>query len=208
MKILSLGKPFANDDALVRAMQQGNPKAEAYLYKKYRTEVMRYLIKQGATEIQAEDLYQETMIIAMEKISDASFQLTAKISTFLISIAQKRWLNQLRKNRQNPTVSILTDEDNDEGKATGILEKFLATDNYDAETTMEEQFQILHKGLSQISEKCRQMLDTWYARTWGTSDELAAQFGTRDGETLKKAVHRCREKLRAIVIPMWQKQQM
>lgn len=204
MKILSLGNPFADDHALVRAMQQHDPKAEAYLYKKYKNKVIRYLMQKGATEIQAEDLYQDTMMDAMEKISEADFKLTAKISTYLITIARNRWYKQLRK--KDPTVPIVADGGNDEdGDApTGILEKFLGAAEHDSEW-QEEQLQILRQGLSNMGEQCQQLLGAWYERQWGTSDELAVQFGKSSGEALKKAVHKCREKLREIVIPAWNK---
>ncbi|WP_250631660.1 RNA polymerase sigma factor [Rhodoflexus caldus] len=204
MKILSLGNPFADEHALVRAIQRHDPKAEAYLYKKYKNKVVRYLMQKGTTEIQAEDLYQETMIVAMEKISDANFQLEAKMSTYLMGIATKKWYKLVRK--ENPTVPIVADGGNDEdGDApTGILEKFLGAAENDSEW-QEEQLQVLRLGLSKIGEQCRQLLDAWYERKWGTSDELAVQFGKSSGEALKKAVHKCREKLREIVIPAWNK---
>jgi RNA polymerase sigma factor (sigma-70 family) len=204
MKILSLGNPFADELALVRAMQQHDPKAEAYLYKKYKSKVIRYLMQKGATEIQAEDLYQETMIIAMEKISDADFQLGAKISTYLISIATNKWHKQVRKQRLTVPIVAEGGSDDDGDAPTGILEKFLGAMEHDSEW-QEEQLQVLRQGLSNMGEQCQQLLGAWYERQWGTSDELAVQFGKSSGEALKKAVHKCREKLREIVIPAWNK---
>ncbi|WP_448518178.1 RNA polymerase sigma factor [Rhodoflexus sp.] len=203
MKILSLGNPFADEDKLVAALQQGSQKAEEYLYKKHKSMVINLILQKGGTADEAEDIYQETILVAMEKISSPDFIRQAQLKTFIYSIAKNKFRKEIRDNPDRKGVPIQTGEGDDD--EPGMLEKYLGAPANEDSEWYEEQMQLLRQEMSKIGETCRQLLEAWYERKWGDSNELAAQFGKSSGEALKMSVHKCREKLRKNILPLWNK---
>lgn len=87
------------NENLASKAQAGNQEAMAQLlYSNYEI-VLKYLIKFTFSMSVAEELVQETMIKAIEKISMFSPD-RAKFSTWLISIAQNIYIDSLRKKKR------------------------------------------------------------------------------------------------------------
>lgn len=205
MKLFRLTGSFSDEQALLQALQRGDRKAEEYLYKKYKQQIINMVLKNNGTKADAEDLYQQVMLDVMEDFANPDFVLTSKIGTFIFKVAENQWRNRLRKKRDIISIGKDDGEEN-QNDITSILEKQAHKHADESNELREEQLRLLRHALSQISEECRQMLDAWYARDWGTSDQLAKRFNKSNGEVLRKSVHRCREKLRQIFIPLWNKQ--
>ncbi len=87
------------NENLASKAQAGNQEAMAQLlYSNYEI-VLKYLIKFTFSVSVAEELVQETMIKAIEKISMFNPD-RAKFSTWLISIAQNIYIDSLRKKKR------------------------------------------------------------------------------------------------------------
>lgn len=195
MKILSLGK-YADEQRLLQALRQKDLQAEAYLYKQNKAMVIKMVLENNGTRAEAEDLYQETMLIAHDKITRPDFELTSKLSTFIYKIAQNQWKKQLRHKHYQTHVSIDSPvEEEDMPKKVPEALQYQPEE----EEILEEQFELLQSGLAQLSEPCKEMLMAWYEHKHGQVDELIKRFNKKDSNALKKAVHRCREKLRQII---------
>lgn len=74
------------------------------MYQQYSSTVYKYLVcVSGSAEI-AEDLTQETFVIALKKIHQ--FRGECKVSTWLCQIAKHLWYQELRKNKKRVSVSL------------------------------------------------------------------------------------------------------
>lgn len=84
------------DDILIREARNGSQEALAQLlYKNYNI-LFKYLVKFTFNVNLAEDLTQETMVKAIEKI-DLYDPEKSKFSTWLIAIAQNTYMDYLRR---------------------------------------------------------------------------------------------------------------
>jgi RNA polymerase sigma factor (sigma-70 family) len=68
------------------------------LYKKYYNIVLKLIVSNNGTQEEAQDIYQETIIIVFENVKKPTFELNCQLQTYIYSIAKRLWLKQLKKN--------------------------------------------------------------------------------------------------------------
>ncbi|AZN43202.1 RNA polymerase sigma factor SigY [Paenibacillus albus] len=88
-------QPPVEDEQLIRRAVRGDEHALASLLHSHYPMLYRYMLKVTMNKALAEDLVQDTMLRAIERIR--SFQGRSKFSTWLISIATRRYLDEMRK---------------------------------------------------------------------------------------------------------------
>ena len=73
-----------------------NNRAFGQLYKEYFGMVSRFVLNNNGRMDDAEDLFQDTMVIFLEKLRQDHFQLTASLKTYIMAISKNLWLKKLR----------------------------------------------------------------------------------------------------------------
>ncbi|WP_219838773.1 RNA polymerase sigma factor SigY [Paenibacillus sp. R14(2021)] len=86
------------EERLVALAVRGDDEALASLLRGGYAMLYRYMLKITMNKAIAEDLVQETMLKAIERIGD--FQRRSKFSTWLISIATRLYLDEMRKEQR------------------------------------------------------------------------------------------------------------
>jgi DNA-directed RNA polymerase specialized sigma24 family protein len=66
------------------------------LYKNHFVMVSRFVIKNSGTALDAEDVFQDTMLVLVEKLRQDDFVLTASIKTYIMAISKHLWFKKLR----------------------------------------------------------------------------------------------------------------
>ncbi len=66
------------------------------LYKEYFPYVRRFIINNNGTETDAEDIFQDTMIIFLEKLRMDDFIISASVKAYIMGIAKNIWLKKIR----------------------------------------------------------------------------------------------------------------
>ena len=98
-----------DDTTLIRQAQCGDQVALARLLQQHYLPVKKYLVTITFDRSLAEDLTQETMIRAIERIGQ--FQGRSRFSTWLFSIATRQYLDWLRRQkRQRQAEARVADE--------------------------------------------------------------------------------------------------
>lgn len=101
------------------------------LYKKNFNRVLNFVNKNSGTRLDAEDLFQDAMIVLLEKLRQDNFVLTASIHTYVYAICKNLWLKKLRDqsrkysldySKQNNFQESISESIDEE---TGYLEKIL-----------------------------------------------------------------------------------
>ncbi|THF81654.1 RNA polymerase sigma factor SigY [Cohnella fermenti] len=92
---LEASVPSAASAARIRLAVRGDAKALASLLQDHYPMLYRYMLKVAMNKALAEDLVQETMLKAIERIG--TFRATAKFSTWLISIATRLYMDEQRR---------------------------------------------------------------------------------------------------------------
>lgn len=155
-------------------------KASEKLYRYYPV-VKKLIIRNSGTSEDAEDIYQEALIILIRKVTSTEFELTSSLDTYLYSICRFLWSEQLRKKSKTITVEF------DAEKATVLLSDLETLHKTELETKMAENaFQLL-------GQKCKQLLQLFYVKKMAFK-EIAIKMDYHTEKVAKNQKYRCLEK--------------
>ncbi|MCB0716269.1 MAG: sigma-70 family RNA polymerase sigma factor [Chitinophagaceae bacterium] len=73
-----------------------NNNAFGRLYRQYFGVVKRFILKNNGRPEDAEDIFQDTMLVLVEKLKRDDFTLTASVKTYIMAIAKNLWFKRLR----------------------------------------------------------------------------------------------------------------
>jgi len=137
------------------------------------------------------DLYSDTILSAIEKIANGSFQGRSSLKTWLYSIFHNKYVDLLRKKTTNKSsihqtlsISDMLLQVSDQSKT--IVQRLVDKTDWE----------ILRDRLVQVGENCRQMLMLWAD---GYSDkDIAGLMEYKTSDVVKTSRLRCLEKLKLL----------
>src|SRR4028118_1813950 len=88
-------KNLTDKELLIKLQKKEEP-AFMLLYKFYYPSIKHYIQKNQGNNADAEDIFQESIIVLFEKIDSPDFILTSSLKTYLFAIARNLWLKRLR----------------------------------------------------------------------------------------------------------------
>ena len=97
---------FETDQSLLIALRKSDPAAFELLYRQYYRMVAKQANDYRLPDEEIEDLFQEVLLVLVQKVRTPEFELTAKLSTYLFAVARNLLL---KKTGKYPNVSL--DED-------------------------------------------------------------------------------------------------
>jgi RNA polymerase sigma factor (sigma-70 family) len=155
-----------------------NDKAFGALYKNFPA-IRKMIISNNGLKEDAEDIFQESLIILCSKVNDGNFTLTSQLGTFLYSVSRFLWNDELkRRGRRN---DILTEVD--------LFENTSLT-----EAAMDEEYKakLAEKTMDTLGERCKELLLLFYTKSMKLN-HIAAKMGYNSENTAKNQKYKCLE---------------
>lgn len=170
------------DLVLIDSLKCDNNEAFAALYEGYFPFVKDYVARNSGNLEDAEDVFQDTMVILLQKVNQKGFALTSSLKTYFIAIAKNQWLKRLRDNRLLPVESV---EKYQPGTAAFPVETR-------PEKTKEEKMNVW---LSKITENCQRILKAiFFYRE--PIEIIAKRMGWKNKHTAANQKYKCMEQVR------------
>lgn len=88
-----------SDLSLIKELQCNNRDAYEILYLKYFPVITSYIKQNRGSDEDAQDVFQEAIIVLFEKVKHSDFVLTSSLSTYLFAISKNIWLKHLRNHK-------------------------------------------------------------------------------------------------------------
>jgi RNA polymerase sigma factor (sigma-70 family) len=151
------------------------------LYKRW-PDAKRFLRTLGCTGTDAEDLFQEALVIFVRKREQADFELTVDAYFYVRNTCKLLWYNQSRKQGKQQTYSLETD----------VAQ--LEDDWFRKET----QIRVIEEALTRLGKQCQELLQLFYGLGWNMS-EIAQKIGLRNDKVAKVQKYRCLQKAKELV---------
>ena len=166
-------------------------KGEERLFNRYAYFIKEAVYKYSVSEEDGFDLYSDTILSAIEKIANGSFQGRSSLKTWLYSIFHNKYVDLLRKKTTNKSsihqtlsISDMLLQVSDQSKT--IVQRLVDKTDWE----------ILRDRLVQVGENCRQMLMLWAD---GYSDkDIAGLMEYKTSDVVKTSRLRCLEKLKLL----------
>ncbi|HEY6899519.1 MAG TPA: sigma-70 family RNA polymerase sigma factor [Puia sp.] len=159
---------------LIRTDQ--NDRALDALYRHFP--MIRKLIRSNGGDRQdAEDVFQEALIILIRKVKGSEFRLTAQLSTYLYSVCKYVWKDELKKrNRELPL-------------------NFEIEPGIEATIEDESRARLAEQVIAELKDRCRELLLFFYEGRLKLQ-EIAERMGYSSGNTAKNQKYKCLEAAR------------
>jgi len=88
-----MGK-YTNEE-IVRGIKERRSKVFIFLYEVYYPMIKSYILKNNGNELEAEDIFQDAIIIIYEKIKSEKLKLTSSFKTYFYAVCKYLWLQRL-----------------------------------------------------------------------------------------------------------------
>jgi RNA polymerase sigma factor (sigma-70 family) len=183
-----------DDSSIINSLsQQGidRKKAEGQLFTRYAYFIQQAINQYSFTEDEAFTIYSDTIVSAIPKLTDGSFEGRSTLKTWLFQIFHNKCVDLVRKKTTNKysvhhTVSVPDILLSISDSAKTIIQELM-------ERTDRER---LKQKLNQLGENCRNILWQWAD---GYSDkEIAESLQYKTADVVKTSRLRCLEKLRQL----------
>ncbi len=155
------------------------------LYEKNFPRIKVYVTQNSGTEEDAEDIFQDALMVFVEKFRQDDFSLTASANTYVYAIAKNLWLKKLR----------------DEKSKTHYLSDYKESEFLkELDAAIEEErsyWEKLRFYMVKISTHCRRLInDMFFAnRDWR---EIQAKYGYKNKHTAANQKYKCLEQIRKV----------
>ena len=176
---------FFQDRQIIERIKSNDRKVLGEIYMKYQKMIFHYIRQNGGSELDADDLLQETIIVLWQKVNSEQFQLTSRLSTYLMAIAKNKWLAEMRKQRK--TVSDHSDLQLSDHNPTS-LETLISA----------EKIELVRRTLEMIPEICKKLLLLYYFEE-KSMEEIARILRFANTDVAKSKKYQCKKSLEAIL---------
>ncbi|MGI4869745.1 MAG: RNA polymerase sigma factor [Janthinobacterium lividum] len=167
-------------EALRQALVADRAQALTRLYRQGFPLVRRYVGRHGGSAPDAQDVFQDALVILYEQATGGTLVLTASASTYLLSISRNLWHRELRRRARLPHEALPDELD------------ALATEEPDA--LAEPAFAVLDY-VEQLGEKCKGLLLSFYYFQQPLT-QIAETYGYRSVRSATVQKFKCLERLR------------
>jgi RNA polymerase sigma factor (sigma-70 family) len=169
-------------------------RGEDQLFSAYSYFIKEGMKKYALAEDDAFDAYSDSVLSAIQKISDGSFEGRSSVKTYIYQIFHNKCVDLLRKKtthkssvHQTMAIPEILLQVSDSAKS--VVQKLIEKNDWE----------LLRRRLNELGESCKQLL---MLSANGNSDkEIAASLGYKTADVVKTSRLRCLDKLRNLYKP-------
>lgn len=178
---------FYTDEAIIDGLKKRDSLIIRYVYKEYYPTIKFLITTNSGTETDAEDVFQDALVVLYRKIAKENLVLTSSFKTFLYSICRNLWLQRL--DRRVFSNEFLDMEDLSE------LQEISSSEQADEE---HEKYRLFQQHYFRLSEDCQKILKLFMSKV--SLREIAEIMGFKTEKYAKTRKFMCKEKLKNSII--------
>ena len=150
------------------------------LHEEYFQTILKYILKNNGSKEDAEDIFQDTLVIFHQKLNQEDFEVTASIKTYLVAISKNLWLKKLRHDKTRLKIDSLT------------MSHF--SYSIEQEKTVWDRLNYL---ITKMSETCRRLINDVFFKA-KSDEQIKDEYGYKNIHTVQNMKHKCVKKLKKI----------
>lgn len=162
-----------------------NTRAFKAIYARFYRMIERFILSNTGTAIQAEDVFQDSLIILFKKVKTKEFVLNASLGTYIYSVCKNLWLKELNKSSR---LSKLTEEYDSIPIEQSTIDALLHN----------ERVQMVATLLDQMGPDCKKILQLYYFEKLSMK-QIKDKLGLSSEQIAKNKKSKCMKKLRTLV---------
>ncbi|MBL6963941.1 MAG: sigma-70 family RNA polymerase sigma factor [Bacteroidetes bacterium] len=169
------------EDALIEGIKQHDNQVLRYIYKKYFDTIKNLIKKNNGNDEDAQDIFQEAIIIIYKKIKEENLELSCSLSTYLYSVCRLLWLKQLEKKK-------IRGESFGNGDEIEEISSLLGS-NFE----LNDEYKLYQYHFNKLNKDCQKVLRLFLEKV--PLREIAEIMGYKTEQYAKKRKFECKNKL-------------
>lgn len=167
-----------SDSEIIQGIHLQRSDVLLYLYSKNYRIVKDLIEKSTGSETEAEDIFQDALIILFNKIRNNELQLTSSIHTYLIAIAKNLWYHILAKKKK-----VFFEEITDYKESENFFDAMLIL----------ERKKIFVQHFFELSEGCQKLIKLYIKHT--LIQDITITMGYSSEQFTRNKKTRCKQSL-------------
>jgi RNA polymerase sigma factor (sigma-70 family) len=173
------------DKELVEGIRLQDESILRYLYDRYFQTVKNHVLKNNGSDDDVSDVFQDTIIILFQQITENNFSLTSDLKGYFFGIARNIWNSQLRhKNRVSELIVDVVEENESDDFFDPALEKILNRAFQKLKPDSQTVLRLFYEGISyeEIAVRMKLKNETYARRKKYLSKEALIELIKMDPE--------------------------
>jgi RNA polymerase sigma-70 factor (ECF subfamily) len=183
-----------NDQQIIEFLRLNSSerrRSEEQLFSRYTYFVREGMSKHGLSEDESFSAYSDSVLSAIEKITNHNFEGRSSLKTWLFQIFHNKCVDLVRKKTTNKSSVHRTDS------ITDLLSQISDSARSAVQNLIDKtDWDLLRSQMTQIGENCRQLLGLWSENY--PDKEIASIMQYKTADVVKTSRLRCLEKLRQL----------
>jgi RNA polymerase sigma factor (sigma-70 family) len=177
------------DSSLIQALRSDANPGEAirYLYRTQYQSTEAYIKQNSGTSEDAEDIFQEVVLVFIEILKKDKFRGESTVSTFLYALTRNIWLNELKKRGK----SKLRDEIFEKSKEKETMDVSYHIANRESKSR-------LMQLVEQLGENCKKILLAFYFENLAMK-EILKQLNYENEQVVRNKKYKCLKQLEQMI---------
>lgn len=178
---------FYTDEAIIDGLKNRDSGVIRFVYKEYYPTIKFLITTNSGTETDAEDVFQDALVVLYRKIARENLILTSSFKTFLYSICRNLWLQRLDRR-------VFSNEFLDMENLSEIQDTPYAGQP-DEEL---EKYRLFQQHFFRLGEDCQKILRLFLKKV--SLKEIADIMGFKTEKYAKTRKFMCKEKLKNSIL--------
>ncbi|MCG8412513.1 MAG: sigma-70 family RNA polymerase sigma factor [Bacteroidales bacterium] len=151
------------------------------LYSENFSTIKRFVIENNGSEEDAQDVFQEAIIITYRKAKSGTFQLTSSFKSYIYSVCRFIWIKQLSK-KQEENINV------------GLYNEYESIEDIEIdEYVVNEQYKLYQTHYKRLSHKCQEIIRLSLKKV--SFKNIAKIMNMESEKYTKQKKYRCKEQL-------------
>lgn len=169
---------------LIVDLKTENNFAFGKLYQNNFGKISRFVQNNSGNKADAEDLFQDSMLVLVEKLRQDNFQLTASIDTYVFAICKNIWFKKLRDRNYELSIDELQSFD-----FMSSINDFIEDDK--------TYFEKLKGYLVKITDHCNRLIQDMFFKG-KTIDQIQKDYGYSTRHNAQNQKHKCVQQIKKV----------
>jgi RNA polymerase sigma factor (sigma-70 family) len=177
-----------SDEAIMEGLRLRSDYIIKYIYQELFPMILFLVTKNNGNEEDAEDIFQDSLLIVFKKIKANELDLSCSFRTYLYSVSRNLWLQKLNKRKQ------LNGEFSD-------VESFITMPDFALNEKNHEElekFRLYQQHFLSLSNDCQKVLMLFIKKV--PLRDIASEMGFKTEKYAKTRKYLCKEELKKRII--------
>jgi RNA polymerase sigma factor (sigma-70 family) len=174
-----------SDDEIIRLIRSGEAleSSVSHLYAEHLDNLTHFIRKNSGNQQDAEDVFQETIMVFVDLVQRGKFRGESSIKTFLYAIARNLWLNAMKK-RNRMFIRDTGSYEISDDQATDLQQAIIKSESKRAVLDF----------IGQLGETCKKVLISYYYED-RSMKEICEQMRYESEQVVRNQKYKCMKKL-------------